>query len=133
MHRIEAFGLRPGQMDVPDGTNLESRLLDALKNRANLAPFDGIGLDNRQRPLTHPAIIAGPNSATVETEAIVTPMGINQQDDPDVHKGVVESDRPNEAGLGNPSGDGIDENGLPDDPVATAQDEEGANADKTQG
>jgi hypothetical protein len=60
-------------------------------------------------------------------------MAIKQQDDPDVHKGVVESDRPNEAGLGNPSGDGIDENGLPDDPVATAQDEEGANADKTQG
>ena len=63
----------------------------------------------------------------------MTPMATKQQDDPDVRKGSVETDFPNEAGYGNPSGDGIDENGLPDDPVATAQDEEGANADKTQG
>ena len=60
-------------------------------------------------------------------------MAIKQQDDPDVHKGAIESDTPDEEGLGNPAGDGIDENGLPDDPIATAQDEIGANEDESQG
>lgn len=53
--------------------------------------------------------------------------------DSDVHKGAVEGDRPSDKQMGNPHGDGIDKNGMPDDPVATAEDVEGANADKTQG
>ena len=56
-----------------------------------------------------------------------------QQNDPDIHKGAIEGDRPNDEQIGNPNGDGVDENGLPDDPVATAEDANGANADKTQG
>jgi hypothetical protein len=61
------------------------------------------------------------------------PMAVKQQDDPDVHKGAVEGDRPSDEQIGNPNGDGVDENGLPDDPVAIAEDAEGANADETQG
>jgi hypothetical protein len=60
-------------------------------------------------------------------------MATKQQDDPDVHKGATEGDKPTDEQIGNPNGDGVDENGLPDDPVAIAEDAEGANADETQG
>jgi hypothetical protein len=63
----------------------------------------------------------------------MTPMAKKQQDDPDTHKGAVEGDKPTDEQHFNPQGDGIDENGLPDDPVAIAEDEVGANADETQG
>ena len=63
----------------------------------------------------------------------MTPMAIKQQDDPDVHKGAIEGDRPTDEQQFNPNGDGVNNEGLPDDPVATAQDAEGANMDKTQG
>ena len=65
----------------------------------------------------------------------MTPMAMatKQQDDPDVHKGAIEGDRPNDEQQFNPNGDGVNDEGLPDDPVATAQDAEGANADETQG
>jgi hypothetical protein len=53
--------------------------------------------------------------------------------DPDIHKGAIEGDRPDDEQMGNPQGDGIDENGLPDDPVATAQDQIGANEDESEG
>ena len=55
-------------------------------------------------------------------------------EDPDVHKGAVEGDRPTDKPQhGNPSAPGLDERGLPDDPVAIAEDEIGANVDETQG
>ena len=60
-------------------------------------------------------------------------MATRQLDDPASHKGAVEGDRPSDEETGNPSGDGVDENGLPDDPVATAQDVIGANEDESQG
>ena len=63
----------------------------------------------------------------------MTSMATKQQDDPDVHKGAIEGDKPTDEQIGNPHGDGINDDGLPDDPVATAEDAEGANADKTQG
>lgn len=50
--------------------------------------------------------------------------------DPDFHKGAVEGDRPTDVQFGNPQGEGVNDEGLPDDPVATAQDRLGANADK---
>jgi hypothetical protein len=53
--------------------------------------------------------------------------------DQDAHKGAIEGDRPTDEQMGNPQGDGIDEQGLPDDPVATAEDQIGANEDKSQG
>ena len=55
------------------------------------------------------------------------------QADPDIHKGAIEGDRPTDEQIGNPNGDGVNEEGLPDDPVATAEDAEGANSDGTQG
>jgi len=63
----------------------------------------------------------------------MTEMAKKQQDDPDIHKGAVEGDRPTDEQHFNQQGDGLDENGLPDDPVAIAEDEVGANVDETQG
>ena len=53
--------------------------------------------------------------------------------DPDSHKGAIEGDRPADEQQGNPSGKGVDKNGMPNDPVATAQDAIGANEDKSEG
>ena len=66
-------------------------------------------------------------------EAYVVPMAIKQQKDPDVHKGVIEGDTPLDEQYGNPHGYGVDDEGLPDDPVASAEDELGANEDESQG
>jgi hypothetical protein len=56
-----------------------------------------------------------------------------KHNDPDVHKGVVEGDRPDDEQMGNPSGDGLNDDGLPDDPIAIAQDVIGANEDGSEG
>ena len=63
----------------------------------------------------------------------MTPMAIKMADDQDIHKGAIEGDRPTDEQIGNPNGTGVDEEGLPDDPVATAEDEIGANEDESQG
>jgi len=53
--------------------------------------------------------------------------------DPDIHKGAIEGDRPSDEQNVSNKGKGVDKNGMPNDPIATAQDKEGANADKTEG
>jgi hypothetical protein len=63
----------------------------------------------------------------------VTTMAANHQHDSDVHKGAIEGDRPSDEQLGNPHGDGLNEDGLPDDPIAIAEDVIGANEDESQG
>jgi hypothetical protein len=63
----------------------------------------------------------------------MTMMADKQRTDQDRHKGAIEGDRPGDEQMGNPHGDGLDENGLPDDPIATAEDEIGANVDETEG
>jgi len=63
----------------------------------------------------------------------MTVMATKQQDDPDVHKGAIEGDRPTDEQQFNPHGDGVNDDGLPDDPIAIAEDVEGANEDGTQG
>ena len=63
----------------------------------------------------------------------MNPTATRQQDDPDIHKGAIEGDRPNDEQHFNPNGEGVNEQGLPDDPVASAEDREGANADDSQG
>ena len=50
--------------------------------------------------------------------------------DNDIHKGAKEEDRPGPERSSHP---GLDENGLPNDAVAIAQDRVGANEDKSQG
>lgn len=70
---------------------------------------------------------------TTFTGALMTPMADKQQNDQDVHKGAVEGDRPTDQQHYNPNDDGVNDEGLPDDPIATAEDVEGANADETQG
>jgi hypothetical protein len=60
-------------------------------------------------------------------------MAKKQQDDQDIHKGAVEGDRPTDQQHFNPNGEGVNEQGLPDDPIAIAEDREGANADESQG
>jgi len=51
-------------------------------------------------------------------------------EDNDIHKGAKEEDRPIPKGSGHP---GLDNNGLPNDPVAIAQDAIGAREDESQG
>jgi hypothetical protein len=63
----------------------------------------------------------------------MTTMAMKHQNDPDSHKGAIEGDRPGDEQIGNPHGNGVDEDGLPDDPIATAEDEIGANEDESQG
>ena len=53
--------------------------------------------------------------------------------DPDSGKGAVEGDTPTDKQSGNPHGKGVDADGLPNDPVATAEDRIGANEDESQG
>jgi hypothetical protein len=53
--------------------------------------------------------------------------------DPDTHKGAIEGDRPGDEQQGNPNGTGVDSDGMPNDPTATAQDRIGANEDETEG
>lgn len=53
----------------------------------------------------------------------------HQDEDQDLHKGATETpDSP-----GNLNGTGLDDNGMPNDPVAIAQDVIGANEDGTEG
>jgi hypothetical protein len=54
--------------------------------------------------------------------------------DQDEHIGAVEGDRPSDVpNQGNPHGPGVDAEGLPNDPVGTAEDRIGANLDETEG
>ncbi len=54
--------------------------------------------------------------------------------DPAMHKGVVEGDRPGDRQQSNRKArKALDQDGLPNDPIAVAQDAVGARADKTQG
>jgi len=58
----------------------------------------------------------------------------SNREDPDAHKGAIEGDRPSDrVQQGNRRGPGIDRQGLPSDPIATAQDAVGARADGSQG
>jgi hypothetical protein len=64
----------------------------------------------------------------------VTTNETKRQDDQDAHKGAIEGDRPTDSPqMGNPHGSGVDDEGLPDDPIATAEDKIGANEDKSEG
>ena len=50
------------------------------------------------------------------------------------HIGAVEGDRPTDnPNQGNRNGPGIDDEGMPNDPVATCEDALGANLDETEG
>ncbi len=52
----------------------------------------------------------------------------------DEHIGAVEGDRPSDKpNMGNPNAPALDEEGLPDDEAAIAQDVIGANLDETEG
>lgn len=53
--------------------------------------------------------------------------------DPDEQKGAVEGSHPQDAGHGNSNAPGLDEAGLPNDPIAIEQDVVGANEDQSQG
>jgi hypothetical protein len=63
----------------------------------------------------------------------VTRRPPNAPHDSDEHKGAIEGDRPGDEQMGNPAGDGLNDEGLPDDPVAIAQDAIGANEDESEG
>jgi hypothetical protein len=62
--------------------------------------------------------------------SITTDNAARTTRDHDVHKGAMEEDRP---GPERSDAPGLDENGLPDDATAIAQDALGAKADNSQG
>ena len=52
----------------------------------------------------------------------------------DEHLGAVEGDKPSDQpNQGNPNGPGVDKDGLPNNPVGTAEDRIGANLDESEG
>lgn len=54
--------------------------------------------------------------------------------DGDAHIGAVEGDRPTDTpNQGNANAPGVDAEGLPNDPVGTAEDRIGATVDETEG
>jgi hypothetical protein len=53
--------------------------------------------------------------------------------DPDLEKGAVEGPPTDQQVQGNANAPGLDENGMPNDEVAIAQDVIGANEDETEG
>jgi hypothetical protein len=57
----------------------------------------------------------------------------NRPADPDLEKGAVEGPPSDNHTQGNSNAPGLDENGLPNDDVAIAQDVIGANEDETEG
>ena len=52
--------------------------------------------------------------------------------DPDLHKGAIEGDRPDDEQQGNPNAPGLDDEGRPADPTAIAEDRIGANVDDSE-
>ena len=57
-----------------------------------------------------------------------------QPTDAEDHLGAVEGDRPTDRpNQGNSNAPALDENGLPNDPVAICEDAIGANVDETEG
>ena len=57
-----------------------------------------------------------------------------RQADEEDHMGAVEGDRPTDKpNQGNENGPGVDSEGQPNDPVATAEDRIGANMDESEG
>jgi hypothetical protein len=63
----------------------------------------------------------------------VTPHSERPHLDQDIHKGAIEGDRPADEQFGNDNDRALDDNGMPKDSVAIAQDKIGANVDNTQG
>ena len=61
------------------------------------------------------------------------PAGQDHVEESTEHLGAVEGDQPTDAQQGNPNGDGVNDQGLPDDSVAQCEDVLGANADGTEG
>jgi len=76
------------------------------------------------RPLHSPAEELAINMTTRPAETV------DDNEDNDIHKGATEDDRPASGQSNHP---GLDNNGMPNDPVAIAQDKLGANEDETQG
>jgi hypothetical protein len=55
------------------------------------------------------------------------------KDDPALHKGAIEGDRPDDEQVGNRNAPALDSQGLPNDPVKIAEDALGAIEDGTEG
>ena len=62
-----------------------------------------------------------------------TELALPKPADQDEHKGAVEGDRPTDPQRGNENAPALDENGMPKDEVAIAEDVLGAQTDETQG
>lgn len=58
---------------------------------------------------------------------------VSVRNDPNLHKGALDGDRPSDEQNSNPNAPALDDRGNPDDELAIAEDVIGANEDHTQG
>jgi hypothetical protein len=63
----------------------------------------------------------------------MTAMEKKTMDDPAAHQGAIESDRPSQETNVDDRPTGVDPNGMPNDPIASAQDRIGAQDDESEG
>jgi hypothetical protein len=131
MHGIKALGFTSREMKHPHGTNLESGLLDALNDPARVAGRHCIRFDDRKRSFHIVELYAARSQLLRQAMTQKQPQAEHHEDE---HLGAVEGDKPSDApNQGNPNGPGVDTEGLPNDPVGTAQDRIGALLDETEG
>src|SRR5262245_64984152 len=98
MNRVEPFGFSLGELNLSHSANLKPRRLDTVDNRSRQAPFHGVRLDDGERAFRHSADY---NSRVVATQE-ASPMTSRQLNDPEIHKGAIEGDRPDDEQIGNP-------------------------------
>ncbi len=61
------------------------------------------------------------------------PKDLKREPDSDAHLGATETDKPGQAGQGNPNVPALDSNGLPKDMKKICEDVIGANVDESEG
>jgi hypothetical protein len=60
MDSVKFTGFSRRQMDQFHGYNAKASLNDVIKDRSNMAIFNGIGLDHGKSPVTHKIVFFAP-------------------------------------------------------------------------
>ena len=114
-HRPPAAAPTPNVANLPHGST---------QDQVNEMESEGQATKQGQKP--NPSATS---PGRRELEEIAMDM-TRRQTDNDSHKGAQEDDRPGPERSSHP---GLDANGLPNDPIAIAQDALGADVDRSQG
>jgi hypothetical protein len=144
-------------MPQAHGTDLELPVFDSLYDASDQATADRVWLYDGKRSFHGGRIITTPFGGRSPARCRVSGQGqrgprsgrrqssdqprrrgvtdrvIRPTPDPDLHKGALEGDRPTDKQQGNANATGLDDEGVPIDDTAIAEDVIGANEDETQG